>query len=45
MIDCDTITCPEFVKVYPTWALIKQDQVVEVREGFQSVEVLQNLDS
>lgn len=43
MIDCATITCPDFVKAYPTWALIKDGRVLEVREGYQSVERLEEM--
>jgi hypothetical protein len=40
MVDCATITCPDFVKAYPTWALIRDGRVLEVREGIQNYEQL-----
>lgn len=43
MIDCATIACPEFVKAYPTWALIREGQVIEVREGLQNYKQLGEL--
>jgi hypothetical protein len=43
MVDCGTLTCPEFVKAYPTWALVGQGQVFDVREGYQSVDGLKDM--
>jgi thiol-disulfide isomerase/thioredoxin len=43
MIDCDTITCPEFVQGYPTWARIINGNVIEVKDGFQSIETLEEM--
>ncbi|MEE8403267.1 MAG: hypothetical protein V3R93_05905 [Candidatus Hydrothermarchaeaceae archaeon] len=43
MVDCDTIACPEFVMAYPTWARTGQDGSLEVKEGVQSLEDLQQM--
>jgi hypothetical protein len=41
MVDCDKLSCPEFIEGYPTWALINDGQVIEVRVGIQSIENLE----
>jgi thiol-disulfide isomerase/thioredoxin len=41
MVDCATITCPDFVKAYPTWGLIQEGTVLEVRKGVQNHEQLE----
>jgi len=43
IVDCGTVACPEFIKAYPTWAMTKQDGTLEVREGVQSLENLQQM--
>lgn len=43
IVDCGTVTCPEFIKAYPTWTKVKQDGSVEVKEGIQSLEDLQQM--
>ncbi len=43
MVDCDTFTCPEFVKAYPTWARARQDGSLEVKEGVQKIESLRKM--
>jgi len=45
MGDCYTLTYPEFVKAYPTWALIKEGRILEVREGIQNYEQLRGMSS
>ncbi len=39
MIDCATITCPDFVESYPTWVKVSNGSVV-VKGGVQKIETL-----
>jgi thiol-disulfide isomerase/thioredoxin len=43
LVDCDTVTCPDIVKGYPTWAKTRPDGGLEVREGAQTIESLQQM--
>lgn len=42
MIDCATITCPDFVESYPTWTKVTNDGVV-VNRGVQKIETLKEM--
>jgi thiol-disulfide isomerase/thioredoxin len=43
LVDCDTVECPEFVKGYPTWAMNNPDGSLEIKEGVQTIEVLEEM--
>jgi thiol-disulfide isomerase/thioredoxin len=43
LVDCDTVTCPDIVKGYPTWARTNADGSLELKEGIQTIESLQQM--
>lgn len=43
MVDCGAFTCPEFINGYPTWMRTKHDGSLELKEGVQSLESLQEM--
>ena len=43
LVDCDTVECPEFIQGYPTWARTNPDGSIEIREGAQTIESLQQM--
>lgn len=43
LVDCDTVECPDVVKGYPTWARSKPDGSLEIKEGIQTIESLEEM--
>jgi thiol-disulfide isomerase/thioredoxin len=43
LVDCDTVECPDFIKGYPTWARNNPDGSLEIKEGVQTIETLQQM--
>lgn len=43
LVDCDTVECPDFIKGYPTWARNNPDGSLEIKEGLQTIESLQQM--
>jgi thiol-disulfide isomerase/thioredoxin len=43
LVDCDTVECPDFIKGYPTWARTNQDGSLELKEGVQTIEALEEM--
>ncbi len=43
LVDCDTVECPDFIKGYPTWARTDLDGSLELKEGSQTIETLQQM--
>jgi thiol-disulfide isomerase/thioredoxin len=44
MVDCGTVTCPSFVKSFPTWAKVNANgEVIEVKTGVQEIEALDEM--